>query len=108
MKYALPFIYIMKFTESDKIEIENLIKLINRSSFDKMMGKEALALARAYQWLENLLKECNKPEPQPIMLPVQTKTFLDEPEQEPVKKLTPDEVKFIEEVNSKKKKKSKE
>lgn len=45
----------MKISEAEKLEVQNLLKMIRRASFDKFQGMEALALARAYSWLESLL-----------------------------------------------------
>lgn len=43
--------------DKEKLEVNNLLKLIRRSTFKEFEGVEALALARAYHWLESLLKE---------------------------------------------------
>lgn len=47
----------MKLNDKEKIEVQNLLKVIRRASFKEMEGLEALALARAYHWLESLLVE---------------------------------------------------
>ncbi len=41
----------------DKIEIENLLKIIRRAKFDDFTGLEAMALTRAYHWLQSKLHE---------------------------------------------------
>jgi len=51
----------MKLDNKEKLEVQNLLKLIRRSKFSEMEGLEALALARAYHWLEFILKESIEP-----------------------------------------------
>lgn len=45
----------MNINDKEKLEVQNLIKLIKRAKFDDFQGIEALALARAYHWLNSLL-----------------------------------------------------
>lgn len=59
----------MKIDEKEKVEVQNLLKIIRRSNFKDMQGLEALALARAYAWLDSLLVE--EPKPLPAMLPIE-------------------------------------
>lgn len=47
----------MQVTDKEKLEVENLLKLIKRAYFKEFLGVEALALARAHVWLESLIKE---------------------------------------------------
>lgn len=47
----------MMLNNKEKVEVQNLLKVIRRASFKEMEGLEALALARAYHWLESLLVE---------------------------------------------------
>jgi len=55
MKYSLPFLNVMMLNDKEKLEIQNLLKLIRRAKYDDFQGLEALALARAYHWLESLV-----------------------------------------------------
>jgi hypothetical protein len=55
----------MKVNDKEKVEVQNLLKLIRRCEFKEFTGLEALALSRAYAWLECLLQE-EKPVPEPV------------------------------------------
>lgn len=54
----------MKITEQEAVEVKNLMKIIRRASFENFQGLEALALSRAYSWLDSLVR----PQPNPIAL----------------------------------------
>lgn len=56
----------MNVDKQAKIDIENVLKLLRRAKFDDLQGIEALAMARAYAWLESLLIE--KPAPVPTIV----------------------------------------
>lgn len=47
----------MRLEQNEKLEVQNLIKMLKRAKFDDFQGLEALALARAHEWLQSLLKE---------------------------------------------------
>lgn len=54
----------MMLNEKEKLEVQNLLKLIRRAEFKEFQGVEALALARAYHWLESLVAP-----PKPVVAP---------------------------------------
>lgn len=56
----------MKLNDKEKLEVTNLLKLIRRSEFKEFQGLEALALARAYHWLESLLVVPPTPSPESL------------------------------------------
>lgn len=65
----------MELQANEKVEVENLLKLIRRAKFDDFAGLEALALARAYSWLNTLLN------PKPNVTPITTPQM---PEKKPI------------------------
>lgn len=55
----------MKLKDIEKIDLQNLMKLIRRAKFDDFTGLEALALTRAYNFIDNLIKISDLPPPPP-------------------------------------------
>jgi len=72
----------MNLKDNEKVEVQNLLKLIRRAKFDDFQGLEALALSRAYTWLENVLKENSVPQV------VKTTPKVVEPPKEPEKPIS--------------------
>ena len=81
----------MNLTDKDKLEIKNILLALKKAKFDDFTGLEALAFARAFWFLNDLLvvREHSTPEkedtPKQMPIPIEPDSPLMSITEEPIK-----------------------